>query len=182
MSQWTHTQIVDVLIEERLASGAFPRRGDWRISSDSHPCSETVVKRFGTWGAALDAAERVAPVELGVAVDPVVVEFALASLPAKEASRVWPVVFGFGFAPPRGKLEISRPSLERFLWADLPRAKDLGVADKVRTVAALARFLRVLPESPKAVTFAEICESSKTARALVRGEDGGDGSSRPRCS
>lgn len=169
MSRWTHAQIVDVLAEERLLNGSFPSRRDWRSGSRRHPCSETVAKRFGTWWAALETANRSVPIEDGVSVPPVVVEFALASLPADEARRVWPIAFHFGFSPPDGEIRIDDDSLERFLWRDLPRAADLEVADKVRTVAAFVRFLRVLPDSPMAEMFARTCESATTARALVRG-------------
>ena len=78
-TQWTHQRIVDVLIEERLFSGTFPRRSDWRHVSELHPCSETVVKAFGTWRAALAAADRQAPVENQISVPAPVVEFVLAA-------------------------------------------------------------------------------------------------------
>lgn len=166
-TQWTHQRIVDVLIEERLFSGTFPRRSDWRHVSELHPCSETVVKAFGTWRAALAAADRQAPVENQISVPATVVEFVLASLPASAARRVWPFAFRFGYAPPGSELRLGRRSLERFLWNDLPRATDVKLAEKIEIVAALARFLRVVPDNPTAGLFAAICESPKTARAII---------------
>lgn len=168
VTHWTNGRIVDALVEERLTSGKFPRRRHWQVSTDLHPCSETVVKRFGTWLDAIAAADKAVPVEDAVTVAPMVVEFAVASLQADDARRVWPAVFRFGYAPPEGELHIDRGPLQRFLWRDLPRAHAVKLAEKVRTVAALARFLRVLPGSPTAATFAATCESRKTAMALIR--------------
>lgn len=168
VTHWTHDRIVDVLIDERLASGKFPRPRDWRVSSDLHPCCATVVRRFGTWLDAIAAADQIAQVEDAVSVSSMVVQFAVASLPASDARRVWPVVYRFDYAPPEGELRIGRGSLQQFLWRDLPRARGVKLAEKVRTVAPLARFLRVLPDSPAAATFAATCESRKTATALIR--------------
>ena len=89
-------------------------------------------------------------------------------LPASAARRVWPIAFRFGYAPPNSELRLGRKSLERFLWRDLPRATDVKLAEKIEIVAALARFLRVVPDNPTAGSFAATCESPRTAEAMIR--------------
>ena len=55
-TRWTRATIVGALQEWAVTHGGPPRSADWSRSGDGHPHSNMVIKVFGSWNAAIDAA------------------------------------------------------------------------------------------------------------------------------
>ena len=55
--QWSTAAVVRALQDSTRATGRPPRSTEWFRAAPDHPCSTTVRERFGSWTAALEAAE-----------------------------------------------------------------------------------------------------------------------------
>lgn len=55
--QWTRESVVDSMLEWKGKHGLLPTGVQWRLTGDGHPCSTTVWRLWGSFSAALEAAE-----------------------------------------------------------------------------------------------------------------------------
>lgn len=54
--RWSDREIVEALCDARDRVGCWPTFEEWRHTTQEHPASATVVRRFGSWRAAIAAA------------------------------------------------------------------------------------------------------------------------------
>lgn len=55
--QWTRASVLDVMLTWKKQNGLLPTSVQWRLTGDGHPCSTTVWRLWGSFSAALEAAE-----------------------------------------------------------------------------------------------------------------------------
>ena len=55
--RWTKERIVDALQADASAHGSHPRAQDWRSKGPGRPTAQVVRRRFGSWQAAITAAD-----------------------------------------------------------------------------------------------------------------------------
>jgi hypothetical protein len=56
-SSWSRQEIIEALIEAFAETGVWPSGRSWARATAKHPASRTYVRLFGSWPAAIAAAE-----------------------------------------------------------------------------------------------------------------------------
>jgi len=57
-SRWREQALIEALIHHRRDHGEWPSGNAWEAATATHPARRTYVRRFGSWDAAVAAAER----------------------------------------------------------------------------------------------------------------------------